>query len=346
MGDPSDIDGVRLWRGDEIESLHAVTAAVVDEHGLLVARHGDPSRRAFLRSSAKPIQLLPVVEDGLIERYGFTPEELAVMAASHNAEPVHLAAVRSILGKADLDEAMLQCGPHEPIGRAAAEELQRTGERPTAIHNNCSGKHAGMLAVCRARGWSLETYREPGHPLQLRIWRLLAELADLDATAIGRAVDGCGVVVFALPVEGMARAWASLAAGDARRGDDRERAIGRIFDAMAAYPDMVGGSGRLDTDLLRRCGDRLIVKTGAEGVFCAALRRRAGDDPLGMALKVVDGAGRAQDVALMALIEGLGVVAPGDDAALDAHARPEVRNRSGAVVGRIDARLPLERVGA
>ena len=345
MGDPSDIDGVRLWRGDEIESHHAVTAAVVDERGRLVVRHGDPSRRAFLRSSAKPIQLLPVVEDGLVEKYGFTPGELAVMAASHNAEPVHLEAVRSILGKADLDEGMLQCGAHEPMGRAAAEELRRTGERPTAIHNNCSGKHAGMLAVCRARGWPLETYREPGHPLQQRIWRMVAELADLDATEIGRAVDGCGVVVFALPVERMARAWASLAAGDARRGDDRERAIGRVFDAMAAHPDMVGGGGRLDTDLLRRCGDRLIVKTGAEGVFCAAFRGRAGDEPRGLALKIVDGAGRAQDVALMALLEALGMVDPRDDPALAAHARPEVRNRSGAVVGRIDARIPLVRIG-
>jgi len=345
MGGSSDIEGVRLWRGAEIESLHAVAAALVDEGGRLVARHGDPSRRAYMRSSAKPIQLLPLVEDGLVEAYGFTSAELAVMAASHNAEPVHLEAVRSILAKAGLDESMLQCGAHEPMGREAAEALRLSGERPTAIHNNCSGKHAGMLVVSRARGWPLDTYREPEHPLQLRIWRTIAELADMAADDVGRAVDGCGAAVFALPVEGMARAWASLAAGDARRGNDRERATGVVFDAMAAHPDLVAGSGRIDTDLLRRHGDRLIVKTGAEGVFCVALRGRAGAAPRGLALKIVDGANRAQDVALLALLEQLGEVAPAGDPGLAARAQPEVRNRAGAVVGRIDARLPLERVG-
>lgn len=337
-----DIEGVRVWRGGEVESVHAVAAAVVDERGRLVQRHGDPRRRAFLRSSAKPIQLLPLVEEGVVETYGFSSDELAVMAASHNAEPVHVAAVRSILLKAGLEETMLRCGAHEPMGKAAADELRRRGERPTAIHNNCSGKHAGMLAVCRALGWPLETYLEPEHPLQQRIWRTLADLSGLDPEEIGRAVDGCGVVVFSLPVEAMARAWASLAVADARRADDRERAIGRVFDAMAAHPDLVAGSGRLDSDLLHRRGRRLIVKTGAEGVFCAALRGTSEGEPRGLALKVVDGAGRAQDVALLELLAALGVVSPEDDAILAAHARPTVRNRAGTVVGRIDAHLPLE----
>jgi len=332
-----------VWRGDEIESLHAVAAAVVDANGRTVARHGDPSRRAWLRSSAKPIQLLPLVEEGLVERYGFNDEELAVMAGSHNAEPIHLQTVRRVLEKAELDEGLLRCGAHEPMSAAAAEELRRSGEKPTAIHNNCSGKHAGMLAVCRAMGWPLDTYVDADHPLQRRIWATLAELSSMDPEDIGRAVDGCGVVVFALPVEGMARAWSALAAGDARRKTHREKAIGRIFDAMASHPELVAGTGRIDTDLMRRAGDRLIVKTGAEGVFCAALRGTGAWGPHGLALKVVDGAKRAQDVALMALLEDLGVVDSAADPTLEFHARPTLKNRSGAVVGRIDAQLPLDR---
>ena len=332
-----------MWRGDEIESLHRVTAAVVGAGGGMLRRHGDPTLRAWLRSSAKPVQLLPLVEEGLVERLGFTGEELAVMAASHDAEPVHIEAVRAILAKADLAETMLRCGAHEPGSAVAAEELRRRGEKPSAIHNNCSGKHAGMLAVCRAKGWPLDSYLEPEHPLQLTIWRTLAELAAMAPEEIGRAVDGCGAVTFALPVVAMARAWGALALADARRETTREQAIGRIFDAMAAHPTHVGGSGRLDSELLRQAGDRLIVKTGAEGVYCAALRGPRGAGPRGLALKVVDGARRAQDPALLALLVELGEIDLAEDTALESHARPKLTNRSGMPVGRIDAWLPLER---
>src|SRR5687767_5236035 len=334
--------GVRVWRGEEIESLHTVVAAVVDGGGRMLRRHGDPTRRAWLRSSAKPIQLLPLLEEGLVERFGFAQEELAVMAASHDAEPFHLEAVRSILAKAGLDEALLRCGAHEPGNAAAAEELRRRGENPTAIHNNCSGKHAGMLVVCRAMGWSLESYLAADHPLQLRIWRTVAELAGLAPERVGRAVDGCGAVTFAMPVAAMARAWAALAVADARRETAREEARGRIFDAMAAHPAHVGGTGRLDSDLLRHAGERLIAKTGAEGIYCAALRGSRGPGPRALALKVVDGARRAQGPALLARLEELGEIDASRDPALEAHARPTILNRSGTLVGRIDARLPLE----
>lgn len=343
MGRRGDPAGVRVWRGEEIESLHRVTAAVVDAGGRTLYRHGDPSRRAWLRSSAKPVQLLPLVEEGLAERFGFSGEELAVMAASHDAEPIHLEAVRVILAKAGLEESMLRCGAHEPGNAEAAEKLRRRGEKPSAIHNNCSGKHAGMLAVCRVQGWPLDSYLEPEHPLQLRIWRTLAELAGMAPEEIGRAVDGCGAVTFALPVTAMARVWGALALADARRETTREQAVGRIFDAMAAHPTHVGGSGRLDSDVLGHAGDRVIVKTGAEGVYCAALRGPRGEGPRGLALKVVDGARRAQDPALLALLEELAEIDVSRDPALESHARPTLTNRSGTPVGRIDARLPLER---
>ena len=333
-----------MWRGDEIESFHAVVAAVVDAGGRILHRLDDPARRAWLRSSAKPVQLLPLVEEGLVERFGFGEEELAVMTASHDAESIHIEAVRAILAKAGLEESMLRCGAHEPGNAVAAEELRRRGEKPSAIHNNCSGKHAGMLAVCRALGWPLDSYLAPGHPLQRRIWRTLAELSGMAPEEIGRAVDGCGAVTFAMPVAAMARAWGALATADARRETSRERAVGRIFDAMAAHPEYVGGTGRLDSDVLRLAGDRLIVKTGAEGVYCAALRGpREQEGPRALALKVVDGSRRAQDPALLALLEGLGEIDASRDPALESHARPTLTNRSGIAIGRIDAWLPVER---
>ena len=173
--------GVRVWRGDEIESVHAVTAAVVDGRGRMLHRHGDPARRAWLRSSAKPIQLLPLVEEGLVERFGFSQEELAVMAASHDAEPFHLEAVRSILARAGLDESFLRCGVHEPGNAAAAEELRRRGEEPSAIHNNCSGKHAGMLTLARHLDAPLAGYSRAEHPVQRLIAEILRDMAGLAA---------------------------------------------------------------------------------------------------------------------------------------------------------------------
>ncbi len=331
--------GVRVWRGDEVESLHRVHAAVVEDPRV-VARHGEPDTRAYLRSSAKPIQLLPLVEEGLVERFGFTGPEIAVMAASHSGEPFHLEAVRSILEKAGIPEEALGCGAHEPIEPAAAEALRASGEPPRPIHNNCSGKHAGMLAVSQAMGWPMETYLDPEHPLQRRILETLAEMSGMARPAIGVAVDGCGAPTFILPVAAMARSWAWLAGADTRRQGDREAAVGTIFDAMAAHPEYVGGTGRLDTDLMAHAGDRVVLKTGAEGVYCAALRGRDGRAPAGLALKVADGAKRAQDVAVLALLADLGALDPG---ALPTHARPAVTNRAGTEVGRIDARLPLDR---
>ncbi|MGH7550358.1 MAG: asparaginase [Gemmatimonadota bacterium] len=336
--EPVRTPGVRVWRGGRVESIHAVHAAVVDADGGLLSAHGDPQRRAWFRSAAKPIQVLPLVEEGLVERFGFSTRELAVMVASHGGQPFHLDAVRGILDKADLDPGLLRCGPHPPLDPGAAEGLREAGEAPGRIHNNCSGKHAGMLAVCRAMDWPLETYLEPDHPLQVRIHRTVAELAGITASEVHCAVDGCGAPTFFLPVRGMAAAFARLAAADRTRDTDPARAIGRILDAMAAHPEYVAGTGRMDTDLMTLCGQSVIVKTGAEGVFCAVLRERGE----GLALKVGDGAKRAQDVALVELLLEAGAIDKLTARRLEGHWRPEVRNHAGRVVGRIDAALPLE----
>ena len=327
--------GVRIWRGSEIESHHRIHAALAGAGGAVQAAVGDPSRRAYLRSAAKPIQLLPLVEDGLVERFGFEPRELAVMAASHDGEPFHLDAVRSILAKAGLEAGQLQCGPHYPAHRASAEALLTAGEKPSSLHNNCSGKHAGMLAVCRAHGWPLESYRDPAHPLQRRIVQRLAELAGVGEEGIGVAVDGCGAPTFALPVSAMAAAFARLAEADAARADDRQRAVGVVLDAMAAHPEYVGGTGQLCSVLMAHAGARAVVKRGTEGVFGAVLR----GEGRGLALKVEDGGSRAKGVALLALLEPLGALDAEAMRAMERFARPSLENRGGETVGKIDADL-------
>lgn len=323
---------VLVWRGSEIESRHEIHAALAETDGSLPATVGDPGRQAFLRSAAKPIQLLPLVEDGLVERFGFSGAEIAVMAASHNGERSHVDAVRSILDKVGLEPALLQCGPHEPFHPPATAALRESGEPVTALHNNCSGKHAGMLAVCHAHGWPLATYCEPDHPLQRRILRRLSELAGVEEASIGVAIDGCGAPTFALPVSAMALAFARLARADGERGDEQARAVGTVFDAMAANPWYVAGAGRLCSDLMSRAGRKVVVKTGAEGVYVAALREAG----RGIALKVGDGAKRAQDPALVALLAGAGVLDGEDLKALAPYAHPVVHNRGGIEVGRIE----------
>ena len=324
---------VRVWRGAEIESIHALDAALVDADGAALALYGEPDNRAYLRSSAKPIQVLPLIERGLVDRFGFTPAEIAVMIASHNGEPFQLDAVRTILAKAEIDAAWLQCGPHEPLHPPTAKALLRRGEQPSRLHNNCSGKHAGMLAVCKAEGWPIDTYCDPEHPLQRRIRLLVAELAGVAEPSIGVAVDGCGLPTFALSVRAMATAYARLAAADRARDTDLARAVGVAFDAMATHPEFVAGTDRLCTAIMTAHGERVIVKTGAEGVYCGALR----NEGRGLALKIVDGARRAQDVALVAMLVELGAI---DSVGLDAFERPPVTNWAGDVVGHLEARFP------
>jgi L-asparaginase II len=327
--------GVRVWRGSEVESRHEVHAALAAADGALLAHVGDAARRAYVRSSAKPIQVLPLVEDGLVGRFGFEAREIAVMAASHSGEPFHLDAVRSILAKAGLEPGQLQCGPHWPLHALTTEAMRAAGEKPGALHNNCSGKHAGMLAVARAHGWPLESYRDPEHPLQRRIRARLAELAGVEEASLGIAVDGCGAPTFALPVAAMAAAFARLAEADATRADDRARAIGVVLDAMAEHPEYVGGTGRLCTEIMERVGSRVIVKTGAEGVYAAALRGVG----RGMALKVADGASRARRVATVNLLGQLDLFDAEAEQALARFARPAVFNRARHAVGHIDASL-------
>jgi len=325
---------VEVRRGGYVESVHRGSVAVADPRGRLIAWVGDPDYYTFMRSAAKPIQALAVVETGAYEAFGFDERELAVMCASHNGEPFHVEAVLGILRKIGLDESYLKCGVHPPYHAPSAEALVREGRTPSAVHCNCSGKHAGMLAVARHMGWELDGYWRPEHPVQKLCLRNLAEVADYPEEKIGVATDGCGVCVFALQLRKMAQAFARLAdPEDPGSGLDtrRAKAAALVVRAMRTHPEMVDGTDGFYTVLMQSLP--VVAKSGAEGVGCFGVPGRG----LGGAVKVDDGNSRATRPAVLRTLEALGVFSPerADDP-LRSFRRPANFNNRGEVVGFIE----------
>ena len=298
-GLPEDAALAAVTRGALVESVHRGRLAVCDHDGNVLEAVGDPEAYIYARSSAKPFQALPLVISGAADAFGLTDEELAVACASHNAEESHLAAVRSILEKSGLTEEDLQSGAHLPLYEPEADRLIRSGEEPRPIHGNCSGKHAGMLAVCVHEGYETATYRDPSHPLQRRILGLIAEICGLREDEVLVAGDNCGVPAFALPLRSFATGLARLATGKALP-DELALAALRIGAAMREHPFMVAGTGRFDTDLMRLTD--LLVKGGAEAVLAVGSR-----EGWGMVLKISDGALRGVRPVALAALGGMGV---------------------------------------
>jgi len=318
-GLPEDAPIAAVTRGALLESVHRGRLAVCDPDGNVLEAVGDPEAYIYARSSAKPFQALPLVLSGAADAFGLTDRELAVACASHNAEEPHLAAVRSILNKAGLTEDDLQSGAHLPLYEPEADSLIRSGEEPRPIHSNCSGKHAGMLAVCVHEGYETATYRDPGHPLQRRIIGLIAEVCGLREDEVLVAGDNCGVPAFALPLRRFATGLARIVTGDALP-DELGGAALRIRGAMREHPFMVAGTGRLDTELMY--STELLVKGGAEAVLAVGSQ-----EGWGLALKISDGSERAVRPAALAALGGRGFEVP--DAVFS------VRGLHGEAVGEI-----------
>jgi L-asparaginase II len=319
---------VQVVRGTLVESVHGVAVAVVDADGRLIMSAGDVTRPVFYRSAAKLLQALPLVEDTVVDAPLLTEEELALCCASHNAEPRHVEVATRILHKAGVSAEALACGPHPPMYAPEAERLAGRGQRPERVHNNCSGKHAGMLALASAHGWPTEGYHRAEHPVQQRMLREVSRWSGLGTRSIATGVDGCGVVCFAVPLERMALSFARFA-----RAADQGEGAARIVDAMTRHPYLVAGTGRLCTALMERAGARVFVKTGAEGVYCAGVRGSS----VGVAIKVLDGARRAADAAILRVLELLGVLPPEDVESLSEFSAPLLRNTRGEVVGAVSA---------
>jgi L-asparaginase II len=327
---PSGAPFVVVTRNGRIESMHAVAACAADASGGVQLTMGDVDVPVFLRSAAKPFIAATIVLSGAADRFDFDDRELAVITASHNGEPFHVECVRGILQKIGRSESDLQCGAHPPY-EPAAKELAAAGQTPTAVHNNCSGKHAGILALCSVLGADHATYLEPANPAQRHILDFCARMVGDDPETWPIGVDGCGIPVFATPLRKAARAFARLATLEGIDEADA-RALARVRSAVVAQPAYLAGTARFDTDLIVASQGEVVGKAGAEGVHGDALVSRR----LGLALKVVDGTRRAATPAVIALLEELGALDEAAVSSLAGYARPPVRNVAGRVVGGID----------
>jgi len=336
-GPPSPVIA-RVTRAGRDESIHRGFGAVCGAEGEPVAAFGDPETPIFWRSAAKPFQALPFFEAGGDRAFGLTRDEAALSCASHSGEPAHVAAALSMLEKGGFSVADLRCGVHAPYDGASARELERAGEAPSALHNNCSGKHAAMLLACRLFGFDASRYDAPDHPLQRAIFEKVAFYAGYPAAGIEIGIDGCSLPVFRLPLSKLAAAYARLAAPAALAGESAEAAAARvrIVGAMTGSPFHVSGTGQFTTRLLEAGRGRWIGKEGAEGVYAMAIA-----DPLrGIAFKLDDGSSRARNAVACALLGQAGAWTE-VPASLAADVRPELRNARGTAVGEIVTDVPL-----
>ncbi len=322
-------------RGDLVESVHRVAACAVDAADRTVYAAGDVDVPVYLRSAAKPFIAAAVIEAGARDAFGLDEREIAVMAASHFGEPMHVRAVGSILEKIGMDESALQCGVHLPYGEAAASELLRSGQRPTALHNNCSGKHAGILALCKIIGADPGTYLEARNPAQRRILEFCARLSDDDPAVWPIAVDGCGIPVYATSLRRAARSFARFASLHGV-GDRDAEALRIVRDAMVAHPEYVAGTNQFDTELMLAGRGTIAAKAGAEGVHAVAAIARE----YGYVSKVIDGGSRARGPSTLAVLQRIGVLDERQIAQLERFAHPAVYNRAGDVVGEVRAIVP------
>jgi L-asparaginase II len=337
---------IELTRGPLIDAIHRGDLALVSADGQLQASVGNPIEKiAYSRSSAKPFQAMPIVASGAAERWGFSPEDLALITGSHNGEPVHVERAASLLRRIGVSAEELACGVHPPLDPGAARMLERGGQPPTVLHNNCSGKHIGMIALAEHLGADRKGYEAAGHPVQREILRTLSAFTGLSPDQIRIGVDGCTVPCFGTSIYHLALAFARLMQPVPSVPEPLASAAKTIRDAMMAHPYLVAGRSRLDTELMQISGG-LVSKGGAAGVECVGLSD--GLTGRGLAVKIEDGAaatspGRPAGVVVIEALRQLGVLSSRAMTALHAYAHPALENIAGEPVGEVRAVFSLER---
>lgn len=327
---------VEVLRSEAVESIHRGNIVVVNSNGDVLNSCGEIEYRSFMRSASKPIQAAAVLERGIAERFGLDLSEIAIMISSHSGEKTHIDTLKSIIRKVGIVEDVLQCGKHDPLGVDAARELITKGESPTSLHCNCSGKHLGQIAATIIKGLPLEDYYKLNNSIQPEIRQMIMQYSGVGEAQIQLGQDGCGLPVYFLPLRNMALAYANLCNENFMNGK-YVKSQNYVISAMTVHPEMIGGKGRFDTELMKHFGDRLIGKFGDEGVYCVGLIGKG----IGIALKIEDGHTRAVSPAILEALRQLGVISGKEMEPLKDFWNPPIKNHRGEVVGEIRAAFRL-----
>ncbi|MDI1241992.1 MAG: asparaginase [bacterium] len=325
----------KVIRGDTVESAHRGHLIVINGSGETVVSIGDPKVVTFFRSASKPFQAIPCITSGAADAFNFSEEEIALACASHSGEQRHVRIAGLMLERIGLNEAHLHCGSHLPFYEKEAERMLRVGEYATQLHNNCSGKHAAMLAFAKHIEADISTYELLENPVQQKILQAISQFTETPVDEIRIAIDGCVAPNFALPLQVMATAFMNLI--QPKKLDQRTQdASARIVSAMLNHPELIGGSERLDTMLMQAAEGKMISKVGADGVWlCAVLPSEKHPTGLAIALKIEDGDDkRARPVVAVEILRQLGILSADD--LPDVSPMP-IKNRRGDVVGRVEA---------
>lgn len=332
---------VNRWRGNAIESRHRGAVAVVEASGQVFAALGDVQRAVFPRSAIKFLQAIPFVESGAIEAYSLDDRHIALSCSSHNGEPIHAGLAQDWLERIGCGHDDLECGAELPLHQATQFELMAQGRGPQRHHHNCSGKHLGFLSTCKQLGEATHDYRLYNHAAQQRWFQVLESLTNTRVSQLPWGYDGCAIPTLALPLQRVALAMARFGVPSRFEGE-RRTAVERIHAAITTNPYMVAGKERLCTSLMERLAPNILVKVGADGVYTAVIP----EHELGVAIKIDDGNDAAARVALGAVLQTLGVLAPEESKALGEYFRPSVNNSRGETIGRIEPSSDWETITA
>ena len=327
---------VETTRSGVVESQQRGMVCVMDQDDVVLYRAGNIERVVFPRSALKYMQVLPFLESGAAEHFGITDEEIAVMCASHNAEPPHLKAVRSILAKAGLSEADLNCGAHAPMSKDAAEALVKKGESPTQIHNNCSGKHAGFLALAKFLDAPLENYLSPEHPVQVLVREAITDLCQIPPREMVWGIDGCSAPNYGMPLRNLAIGFLGLTLEHPDH-PKRTTACKRVIQAVSTFPFMVAGTDRYCTDMMNICAPQIIGKLGAAGIYCLAFP----EHKIGVAIKMEDGATGPQYNVVQKLISEVRMNSKSKLEPLEKYYQTPIHNYNGMLTGHQAAKFEL-----
>ena len=329
----------RVIRGETIESLHRGHIIAIDGDATVLFEIGDPQTVTFFRSACKPFQAMPFITSGAADEFGFTDDEIALACASHSGEPMHVEVAARMLDKIGLNEADLQCGKHLPFSENESERLLRANAEITHLHNNCSGKHAAMLALVKRMNADVDRYLLQQSPAQQAILKTVSIFCEIPVEHIAIGIDGCCAPNFAMPLSAMARGFLNLIAPREDFADEVVRSAStRIISAMVNFPELIGGSERLDTILMKAASGKIISKVGADGVWlCGILPCEQYPNGAAIALKIEDGDDkRARPVVAIELLRRLGVLSNGD---LEGYSPMPIKNRRGDVVGHVETAL-------